>query len=225
MTHKSEKGIILWGEDMKKKTVIFTMIIVFLLGVLIVGSKYKDRIVAEFYIGDPKRNSSYAGVLSIPSVDINLPCVDVEDNDEKMAKLLTDKSHCAAKIWYPLNIIEIDEVSIQNGTWVICDHDYQGFDKIMDCELDDDAYFETQSGTILRYKVKNFFEGYVNEYGLLVDSSGEEFLCSTPPNLVLMTCFPSADVHAEEKDRRYFVYLELVDELTESGCFSFTSMK
>lgn len=200
---------------MSKKTrnvllVILAILFLLFLGVSIYGflGDEINAIFSGYKIGDPHGHSEFAGILYIPSIEIELPCIQATATDYNLVELAVNSYDCGAKLWYSLPSVN----NTDSGTWLILDHNWQGFSAIMECRVGDTAFFTDAEGKEYQYIVKDKFEGYINENSLLVNSTGDQFLQSTPTNMVLMTCYPEADVTAAEADRRYYVYMELVEE-------------
>lgn len=170
------------------------------------------HILAEVRIGDPKSHPAYSGTLSIPSVAIELPCIEMDASNYELADLAIEKSKCGARIWYPFGNEEEDWIPANgHGTWIIGDHDSQGFNKIMNCNENDTIYFANADGSVNTYRVMHTHEGAVVN-GIFLDRNGTQFRSIENMDTILMTCYPDADVPYEEADRRFFVCLELVVE-------------
>lgn len=169
-------------------------------------------IMAEIKIKNPTEHSAYAGYLSIPSHEIELPCIEAHVSNYALVELAIDKTDCGALIWYPYNPTSTDTALGEGeGRWVIGDHDYQGFDAIMSCETGDSVFLHQVDGKTREYMVVTTFQGYI-EKGILRDKDGGQFMFNDEYDLILMTCYPKADVPANRKDRRFYVCLELVSE-------------
>lgn len=168
---------------------------------------FPAEIYADLAIGDPLQNPAYAGNLKIDSVGIDLPCIETSYDNADLSQIVTDKRNCAAMMWCILdNVITGGE---PDGTWIIADHDWQGFSCIMDCQIGDMAVFTDADGTEYTYTVQAAFDGYIGDDGEPVKGDGSTFLATNPANIVLMVCHPDADVAADREARRFFVYLEL----------------
>lgn len=180
-----------------------------LLGVLMILNVPIRTAFANWLIGEPHRHTQYAGVLNLPNIGLSLPCIDVSVENEALSQRIIDHSNCGARIHIPHPVVINDE---QREIWLIGDHDYQGFIKIVDCKLGDPVFFQNADGTELQYVVVNSFEGFIGEDGHPLDKDGIGFLSCAPQNLFLMTCFPEADVPAPRDQRRFFVCLKLISE-------------
>lgn len=163
---------------------------------------------AAVLLGNPYEHSAYAGELRLDSCGISVPCIEVDAYNFDLSELAIDREHCAAKMWCSLPHVEALDANY--GTWVIGNHNWQGFSAIRDCQKGDEAILVAHDGTEHKYIVMDMFEGYIDEHGSLRNQNGDSFLKAEPENIVLMTCYPDADVPAEKGDRRFFVYLELV---------------
>ncbi len=175
----------------------------------------KDHILAEICVGNPVNNPLYVGVLSVPSVNIDLPCIGVEASDYRNAKLAIDKTKCAAKIWYPVpgyRIESSDDSGIGSpdpGMWIIGDHSSQGFNKIENCELNDTAFFTNPDGHTTEYYVADMFPGYVQSQDVFNDKD-TSIVDNHPDDIILMTCYNPRGEYSENgiPITRFFVYLK-----------------
>lgn len=173
---------------------------------------FEDEInatIASYKLGIPQEHDSYAGVFLIPSVEVELPCIKANAEQIELTKLAVDATSCGAVIWCGSTT---HGDGTESGNWLICDHNWQGFSAIMDCKHGDTVSFADVHNVEYKLVVKDMFEGFIGEYGIPVDRYGESFLDSNPNHVILMTCYPDADVPADREDRRFFVYLELVQE-------------
>lgn len=167
---------------------------------------YSPSWIANLRIGSVENHPNYAGTLEIPSVNISLPCLDANNAD--LAKDAVDAPNCGARIYYPYpHAVGGTE---DPETYMIVDHDYQGFKEIRKCVPQDMAFFHHKGGETTQYKVVCAFEGYISKDNELLDDKGQSFWKCVPQNLLLVTCNPSANVDAPISSRRLFVYLEPV---------------
>ena len=164
---------------------------------------------AETQIPNPSEHPAYAGYLLIPSQEIELPCIEVHASNYELAELAIDKTNCGALLWYPYGIDYGKNPGEGEGRWIIADHDHQGFEAIMNCEIGEKVTFHNADGTMLEYAVTEGFEGYIEE-GILKSGEGKQFIHSNKYDLIFMTCYPEADVPAIRDNRRYYVCLKLI---------------
>lgn len=127
---------------------------------------------------DARKNENYAGDLVIEVADINVPCVKVF-NTEDEAKYV-DKPNCASMM--PAgSYIEGHE------TWIIGDHNNQGFSRIERCEIGDTAKFVAKDGIVTLYEVTANFTGYNRHYDLQYED-GTSVIEDNYGGIILYTC-------------------------------------
>ncbi len=169
--------------NVKRVAYILIICVFVLLCICLILFNQTKAVIARIRIGEPADHEQYAGVLEIPSVEINLPCIGGDVHESDLLKLAVDAYNCGAKIWYPLS--SVTSGNNKSGTYVIADHNWQGFSNIMGCKIGDIATFSNSDGSELCYVVKDMFEGSVDENGLLLDNEGAQFLQSDPTNIIL----------------------------------------
>lgn len=170
-----------------------------------------STIIAEMKIGSPAKHPRYAGVIEIPSVNIELPCIEVNVSESSECKLVVDKTDCAAKIWYPSQGVTLGEET--PGIWFIADHDYQGFIEIMHCNIGDKVIYTHRDGANQNYIVVDKFTGYVQN-GQVCDSEDQSIIENFPEDFILVTCYsPEHEVSQNGTPiSRYFVRLKPIEE-------------
>uniref|UniRef100_UPI004056D2A7 hypothetical protein n=1 Tax=Acetatifactor sp. TaxID=1872090 RepID=UPI004056D2A7 len=169
---------------------------------------YVKSLSAYFQIPDPKAHENYAGVISIPSVGIEVDCIAVAAGNKKMSEMIVNRNDCAAKILY--DEAELNPETITNGRWVIGDHNYQGFEAIRECKIGDAVFLIDEYGNISEYSVVRCVSGFDGGANLF-DEEGNYIFQPNSNYIVLMTCYPEANVPAVEEARRYFVLIEPVE--------------
>lgn len=171
-----------------------------------------DYFVLDMTFGNPKDHDAYAGNLVIPSVDIDLPCLEMIVTEYDLAEQAVDKIGCAEKMWVPFSGDDKDmDPENGNGIWIFGDHDFQGFDAIMECKEGDMVYFMNKDGSIQSYIVVHTHEG-AECGGTYLDREGKQFAITEGVEAMLMTCHPNGDLPYERDDRRFFVCLERIEE-------------
>lgn len=199
------------GKIRKKTVIIVLTVLVLIFLVLAICAAWKF-IKAETQIKDPISHVAYAGYLSIPSQDTELPCIEADASNYALAEMAIDKMDCGALIWYPYGRDTADTTPGKGeGRWMIGDHNFQGFDTIMNCQIGDNVFFHRADGRLWEHAVIEVFEGYIEE-GIPKNKEGKQFIHDDKYDLILMTCYPKADVPAARKDRRFYVCLELISE-------------
>lgn len=162
------------------------------------------QIMIDKLIGTPSQHQQYAGILSIPSQSILLPCIDIDcaKDDPSFAQQVVDATNCGARLCYKIGVHQY---------WVIGDHNYQGFSKIKNCKLGETVSFRNVDGSVLNYRVADLCVGYVSDVDFF-RNNGERLLsnANAPQYMLLMTCSPDEVSSAPVKDRRFFVTLELI---------------
>lgn len=197
----------LWKIVMKKRNLLIaTIASLLIVGIALCFTDSVKATIATVKLGDPYEHSHFSGTLNIPSVGIELPCIQMDASETELSKLAVDSYECGAKEWYTLPSVN----GKRSGTWIIADHNWQGFEAIMNCSIGDSATFVDADGVSTEYVVVDLFEGYIDN-GHLYDRDGKQFLRSEPDNMVFITCYKEADVSADPENRRFFVYLEAVE--------------
>lgn len=80
-----------------------------------------------------------------------------------------------------------------NGSylWTIADHNYQGFERLSDLEIDSSAFFRATDGVIYEYTVTANFIGH-NTKSNLTDDCGQSVFGMNRNGIILYTCLDSA---------------------------------
>lgn len=153
---------------------LFIILLVIILTLYCLGKINWDTILPY----NARKNENYAGDLIIEVADINVPCVKVF-NTEDQAKYV-DKPNCAS-IMAAGSYIEGHE------TWIIGDHNNQGFSRIERCEIGDTAKFVAKDGTVTLYEVTANFTGYNRHYDLQYED-GTSVIEDNYGGIILYTC-------------------------------------
>lgn len=130
-----------------------------------------------------RKNENYAGDLIIEVADINVPCVLVFTS-EKQAKYV-DKPNCAS-------IMPAGSYIEGHETWIIGDHNYQGFSRIERCEIGDTAKFVAKDGTVTLYEVTANFTGH-NRHNDLQYEDGTSVIEDNYGGIILYTCMDNPE--------------------------------
>ena len=118
------------------------------------------------------------GRLFLPSIDLNVAVYNANLNTDENynAQSIVDKVDSAA--YFKLGSKE-----------VIADHNYQGFNKLMNMSLNTNAYIKKTDGTITNYQMINKFIGK-NISTDLIDSNGKNVI-EYDGQLIIYTCYNS----------------------------------
>lgn len=157
---------------------------------------------ASYKIPDIKTYETYAGLLTIPSVGIQVDCIDVDNDDAYLNQIVTDRANCAARMYVSNNVLAGENNN--QFRWVIADHNYQNFDLLNDCEVEDYAYFTFPDGSVRKYVVTKVTEGVNDGTNLTVE--GESLSYVNTGGIVLYTCKDSTGIPV------YVVFLQPVDD-------------
>lgn len=167
----------------KKKIVNSVMICITLFLVVVVVVCLWPFITTEIEIGNPVEHPDYVGTLTISSVGIEVPLIQVEDPD--MMQMVVDKMNCAALMHKEI----VGNNSNDDYAWVIGDHNYQKFRNLPECKIDDEAEVIYADGTIKEFIVTKNFTGHNTKTSVgLTDDSGRPVCGDNPGGLILYTC-------------------------------------
>lgn len=126
----------------------------------------------------------YIGRLTIPSVGIDVACYEFDDNIHSFEEMDTamDENDAAVKFWKGTSKRE-NGVS---GSWIIADHNNEGFAPLHKCAIGDLAYIVSPDGVTQEYVVTANLDGINDETDLTVN--GKSVLCENPGGIILYTC-------------------------------------
>lgn len=155
------------------------VVLLFLFMFLVVRWKY---VIAEIRIGNPIKHPDYAGTLTIPSVEIDVPLILVEDPD--MLQMVVDKTNCTALFKKSDGAVNGREYGV---AWIIGDHSSQNFENLQKVELGKEAEIVCSDGTVRKFVVTKNFVGY-NIGSDLIYEDGTSVRKENPDGVILYAC-------------------------------------
>ncbi|HIT33454.1 MAG TPA: hypothetical protein IAC31_02335 [Candidatus Faecousia intestinigallinarum] len=140
---------------------------------------------------------NYQGVLIIPEVGISTPCVVIEDTrNAALMQFIVNRPNCAAILLASQSYVVTENTpDTLSKTLIIGDHNYQGFSKIENCSVGDQAIFLSKDGVEKHFIVTASFRGhnYTQANGGFVDEAGHDVVSQNPGGIILYTCLDSSE--------------------------------
>lgn len=168
---------------MKKKRLFIAIIVALLiLGIVLTLMYWLPHIALKVYT---ENHPAYIGRLTIPSVKIDVACYEFNPQNEQEVQemyVAMDEEDAAVKFWCGASKTE----NGVTGSWVIADHNTEGFKTLKECKIGDFAYLVAVDGTQEKYVVTDNFLGKNENWALTVD--GESIICNNPNGIILYTC-------------------------------------
>lgn len=125
-------------------------------------------------------NLGTMGRLYIPTLNLNVAVY--------YANLELDDNYNAQRIVDGIDSAAYFKVGEKN---VIADHNYQGFDKLLNLNIGSQAYLKTREGVTINYQLNNKFMGKNTSIDL-TDTSGNS-IQNMEGSLALYTCYTSEE--------------------------------
>ncbi len=118
----------------------------------------------------------YIGRFTIPSVGIDVACYEFDDNIHSFEEMdaAMDENDAAVKFWKDA----LEPENEVNGSWIIADHNTEGFAPLHKCAIGDQAYIVSPDGEVQEYVVTANLDGINERSDLTVD--GKSVLCENP---------------------------------------------